>query len=196
MHLQVDKPYIALISGTYISLRNQELRTCKNNCDEFYCEEPFVVKHKSNTAMKVLFILISIKKDCNFAFYFNTNLKPAVFDGANEIILVNWPNDKHTKCNIYNDIPVRMPCFCYVMLNGSVLCNCEIEIENHFLLESLAAYQELESKLTIYLTVNLAFVHHFENLTKSLEYPILLTSTTYEQIHQFLWKYLIWNQNC
>ena len=29
MHLQVNKPYIALNSETHISLRQQELRTCK-----------------------------------------------------------------------------------------------------------------------------------------------------------------------
>ena len=38
-HLQVEKPYIALNSETYISLRQQELRTCKRIGYEFYCEE-------------------------------------------------------------------------------------------------------------------------------------------------------------
>ena len=28
-HLQIDKPYIALNSETYITIRQQELRTCK-----------------------------------------------------------------------------------------------------------------------------------------------------------------------
>ena len=31
MHLQVNKPYIILNSGTYISMRQQELKTCKRN---------------------------------------------------------------------------------------------------------------------------------------------------------------------
>ena len=44
-HLQVDRPYIVLNSETYISLRHQELRMCKNIGYEFYCEELFVVKH-------------------------------------------------------------------------------------------------------------------------------------------------------
>ena len=48
MHLQVKKPYIALNSETYISLRHQELRSCKRIGCEFYCEELFVVKHKSS----------------------------------------------------------------------------------------------------------------------------------------------------
>ena len=44
-YLQVDKPYIALNSETYISLRHQDLRMWKTIGYEFYCEEFFVVKH-------------------------------------------------------------------------------------------------------------------------------------------------------
>ena len=40
-HLQIKKPYIALNSETYISLRQQELRSCKRIGYEFYCEELF-----------------------------------------------------------------------------------------------------------------------------------------------------------
>ena len=47
MHLQVDRPYIALKSETYITIRQQELRTCKRIGYEFYYKELFVVKHKS-----------------------------------------------------------------------------------------------------------------------------------------------------
>ena len=51
MHLKVKKPYLALNSETYISLTNQELRSCKKIkkiSNKFYCEELFVVKHKSS----------------------------------------------------------------------------------------------------------------------------------------------------
>ena len=51
-HLQVRKPYIALNSETYISLRQQELRSCKRIVYEFYCEELFIVKHKSSYSCK------------------------------------------------------------------------------------------------------------------------------------------------
>ena len=46
-HLKVTKSYIALNSETYISLRIQELEMCKKIGYEFYCEELFVVKHRS-----------------------------------------------------------------------------------------------------------------------------------------------------
>ena len=45
--LQIKKPYLPLNTETYINVRQQELATCKRIGDEFYCEECFVVRHKS-----------------------------------------------------------------------------------------------------------------------------------------------------
>ena len=47
-HLRIKKPYMALNSETYISLRQQELRSCKTIGYEFYCEELLIVKHRSS----------------------------------------------------------------------------------------------------------------------------------------------------
>ena len=103
------------------------------------------------------------KKICKFKFYYNkTDITPTVLDGGNEIILANWPNNKHIICSINNDIPVKIPSHPYVLVNRHVLCNCGIKLENHFLLECLAAYQDANSKLklTIYFTVHKAFVNY------------------------------------
>ena len=61
------------------------------------------------------------------------------------------------------------------------MCNCRLEAENNYLLESLAACHNAESKLVMYFTVNTAFVNYLDNLTKTLEFPILLNWTTHEQ---------------
>ena len=188
-HLQVNKPYIALNSETYISIRQQDLRTCKRIGYEFYCEELFIVKHKSRysseSAIYFNLDVETIKENCKFKFYYNrTDITPKVLDGGNEIILANWPNDKHIICNINNDIPVKIPSHPYVLVNRSVLCNCGIEVENHFLLESLAACQNTNSKLTMYFTVKTVFVNYldkFPNLTESLEFLIIKNKTTFEQ---------------
>ena len=138
-HLQVKKPYIVLNSEMYISLWQQELRTCKRIGYEFYCEELFVVKHKTKYSCEsaIYFNLGTdiIKENCNFRFYYNkTNITPTVLDGGNEIILANWPSDKHIICNINNDIPFKIPSHLYVLVNRSVQCNCGIEADNHYLL--------------------------------------------------------------
>ena len=56
----------------------------------------------------------------------------------------------------------------YVLINRSVLCNCRIEVENNFLLESLAACHDAESKLVMYFTVNTAFVNYLDSLDNLL----------------------------
>ena len=58
MLLQTKKPYITLNSETYISLRQQELRTCKRIGYKFYCEELFLSSTKAVIAVKVLSITI------------------------------------------------------------------------------------------------------------------------------------------
>ena len=151
-HLQIDKPYIALNSETYFTIRQQELRTCKRIGYEFYCKELFVVRHKSKYSCKstIYFNLNSetIKGNCRFKFYYNkTGITPTVLDDGNEIILANWPNDKHIICNINNDIPIKIPSHPYVLVNRSVLCNCGIEAENHFLFKSLAAFHAILAKI-------------------------------------------------
>ena len=57
-------------------------------------------------------------------------------------------------------------------------------MENHFLLKSLAACQDTNSKLTMYFTVNTAFANYLDklhNLTESLEFPIIRNKTTFKQ---------------
>ena len=131
----------------------------------------------------------NIKENCKFKFYYNkTDITSIVLDRGNKIILANWLNDKHIICNINNDIPVKIPRHLYVLVNRSILCNCGIEVKNHFLLESLAACQDKNSKLTMYFTVNTVFINYldkFPNLTESLEFLIIKNKTTFEQTLPF-----------
>ena len=188
-HLQVNKPYVALNSETYISIRQQELRTCKRIGSEFYCEEFFIVKHKSKYSCESMIYFNlnadTIEENCNLKFCYNKrNITLTVLDGGNEIILANWPNNKHIMCNINNDIPIKIPSHPYMLVNRSVLCNCGIKAENHYLLKSLAACQDTNSKLTMYITVNTAFINYldkFPNLMESLEFPIIRNKTTFDQ---------------
>ena len=111
------------------------------------------------------------KYSCESTIYFNLDAE-TIKDNCkfNFIILANWPNDKHNICNINKDIPIKIPSHPYVLVNRSVLCNCGIEAENHFLLKSLAACQDTNSKLTMHFTINTAFVNYldkFPNLTGS-----------------------------
>ena len=54
-------------------------------------------------------------------------------------------------------------------------------MENHFILESLAACQDTKSKLVMYFMVNAAFINYLDNLTNSFKFPLLFNQTTHEQ---------------
>ena len=134
-------------------------------------------KHKFSCGSAVYFSLNhEIKQNCNFDYHFNkTVITPSVLDGGQNIILANWPSYKTLICtyNNNNNIPVNIPSHPYVLLDRNTLCNCDIEAENNFLLESLAACGENNiQKLEMFFTVNLAFLDHLENLPEVLDTPI------------------------
>ena len=187
-HLCVNKPYLALNRKTYISLTTQELRSCKMIGRKFYCEELFVLKHKSSYSCEsaIYFNLTTdiIRHTCNFDFYYNkTDIMPTVLDGGNKIILANWPNDKHIVCNINNDIPVKIPIHPYVLVDRSILCNCGLEADDHHLLESLAACNIKHVKLTMYFSINLAFTNYLDKSPNLTEQSLLDRGRmNYEQI--------------
>ena len=149
--LKIDKPYIALDTETYIILRTQELHTCKKISYVYYCEELFVVKSKTrySCASAIYFNLSPeiIKENCEFKFYYNkTNVKPAMLDGRQQIIMANWPSYRKIVCLHNNNIPINIPSHPYVLMNRSILCNFDLEAESNFLLESLAACKNSETK--------------------------------------------------
>ena len=100
----------------YISLRFQELNTCKRIGYEYFFEELFVVKskHKFCCTSAVYFNLQNeVKQNCNFDYHFNkTDITTSVLDGGQNIILAN--------------IPVNIPSHPYVLLDRNILCNCDI----------------------------------------------------------------------
>ena len=65
-------------------------------------------------------------------------------------------------------------------MNRSILCNCRIEAENNYLLESLAACHDSNSKLVMYFTINNIFTNYLNefNLTEEVEIPIFTNKST------------------
>ena len=123
-----------------------------------------------------------IKGNCNFDFYFNkTAVTPTILDGGDEIVLANWPNDKHIICNVNNDIPIKIPSHPYVLINRSVLCNCGIEVDKH-LLESIATCDNKASNLVMYFTINMAFTNNLDMLPNLIDLlPMIKDRTEYQQ---------------
>ena len=167
--LKIEKPYITLNDEIYISIHSQELNTCKRIGYEYFCEELFVVKSKCRYCCASAVYSNSnhdVKENCDFYYYLNrSDVTPSVLDGGRQIIFANWPNYKRIICIHNNNILVNIPSHPYVLLDRNILCNCDIEAESYFLLESLAACREHKKPdLEMYFTVNLAFVDYLEEL--------------------------------
>ena len=174
---------------TYITLHAQDLNICKKIGYENYCEELFVVKSKTrySCASAVYFNLESdiIKENCKFLYYYNkTDVKPTLLDGGFQIILANWPNYRMIMCSHNNNILISIPSDPYVLINRSILCNCDIEAKSNFHLKSVAACEgsEIKTDLEMYFTVNLAFVNYFDDTIEEFGIPVLRNWTTQEQI--------------
>ena len=71
-----------------------------------------------------------------------------------------------------------------MLLNRTILCNCIIEAENNFLLESIAACDPDDNgaDLEMYFVANTAFLNYFEELINALEVPFLHNILTQEHI--------------
>ena len=187
--LKIEKSYIALNKEIYITLHSQEIKMCKRSGYKYYCKELFVIKSKTrySCTSTIYFNLESdvIRANCEFQYYYNkTDIKPTVLDGGFQIILANWPNYRKIMFSHNNNIPVNIPGHPYMLMNQHVLCNCDIEAESNFLLESLAACEGPDAKtdLEMHFTVNLAFMNYFDDILENLGKQILLNWTTQEQI--------------
>ena len=179
--LKIEKPYIALNEETYIMLHTQELKMCKKIGYEYYCEELFVIKSKTrySCSSAIYFNLESdvIKANCEFQYYFSKmDIKPTVLDGGFQIILANWPNYRKIMCshNNNNNILINVPGHPYILMNRSILCNCNIEAESNFLLESPVACEGSETKtdFEVHFPINLAFVNYFDEMIEELGIPV------------------------
>ena len=68
---------------------------------------------------------------------------------------------------------MNIPNHFYILLDRNILCNCDIEAESNFLLESLATCGDHEKPHPeMYFTVNLAFVNYLDQLNESINIPI------------------------
>ena len=127
----------------------------------------------------------TIKDNCIFDYYYNkTDVKPSILDGGYEIVLANWPSFKRIVCATHKNIPIEIPSHPYVLLNRTILCNCIIEVENNFLLESIAACDPDGdgAALEMYFVANMAFLNYFKELINTLEAPFLHNTMTQEHV--------------
>ena len=72
---------------------------------------------------------------------------------------------------------MNFPSHLYILLDRNVLCNCDMEAESNFSLESLASCSEQEnenesSDLEMHFAANLAFANYLDQLEETIDVPI------------------------
>ena len=93
--VQVTKPYIVVGTEYYIELRMTEMIMCRSIRFNYYCEELFVVKHKSAYGCSsTIFYDMGAKRvteACEFKYMYNATVAPTILDGGKELLLANFP---------------------------------------------------------------------------------------------------------
>ena len=173
-HIAPDRPYLAVEKDWYIQLRIQELRMCKNIHFQYYCEEPFVVKHKSRpTCSSALFYDMDeqVLGLCQLKVLYNATVTPTVLDGGEKILLANLDKDKKLKCASKGDLTAPLPTDQYMTINRDALCHCDIDADlTHVLQTITGCTEDEEDPMKFLFIINQAFYGVFETLLQELNY--------------------------
>ena len=99
--VHIHKPYIAVGADYYIQLRMTELVMCKPIRYTYYCEELFVVKHKSkHSCASAIFYHLGpqvVSRNCKFDYTYNQTVPPVILDGGRQLLLANFHGPRSLK---------------------------------------------------------------------------------------------------
>ena len=99
----------------------------------YYCEELFVIKHKSrHSCVSDIFYNLgpaTITKNCKFDYYYNTTVPPVILDGGRDVLVANFPGPRSLKCSSVNGCLAKpAPEHTYEVVNREFLCDCQLDI--------------------------------------------------------------------
>ena len=165
----ITKPYLASNKEYYIQLVLPELM-CKKIRGTFYCEELFLVKHKTKLSCESA-IFYNLTRDvllenCQFNYFYSTTVLPSVLDGGSHILLANMLNPKRLICSYDQGLAKPLPTSSYALVSRDILCYCHLQIGLTYILKSIASCN-ITATPTLEYTVNLAFMDYFQSFWKN-----------------------------
>ena len=159
----IEKPYIAAGKDYYIQLCMTELAMCKNIQYTYYCEELFVVKHKSkHSCASAIFYNLGpniVTENCKFHYMYNATVPPVILDGGKEVLLANFYGQRSLKCASQNGgLAKLIPAHTYTIVQREFLCDCQLDLKHASVLCRLNACSGSKPQnLVMKFVVNLAF---------------------------------------
>ena len=166
--VRIEKSYIAAGTDYYIQLRISELLMCKSIRYIYYCEELFVIKHKSrHSCVSAIFYNLgpaTVIKNCKFDYYYNITVPPVILDGGRDVLLANFHGSRSLKCSSVNGgLAKPAPKNTYAVVNREFLCDCQLDMEHASVLRQLSSCSKSSSsKMHMKFTINLAFWEMFK----------------------------------
>ena len=166
--VRIEKSYIAAGTDYYIQLRISELLMCKSIRHTYYCEEIFVIKHKSrHRFVSTIFYNLGPKTitwNCKFDYYYNTTVPPVILDGGRDVLLANFHGPRSLKCSSVNGgLAKPAPENTYAVVNREFLCDCQLDLEHASVLQLLSSCSKGgSSRMHMKFTINLAFWEMFK----------------------------------
>ena len=142
--VSIHKPYIAAGDDYYIQLHMAELVMCKLVCYTYYCEELFVVKHKSkHSCTSTIFYGLGprlVAHNCHFNYFYNLTVLPVILDGDSKLLLANFHQPYSLKCSSGNGGLLKpAPEHIYAVLDRDFLCNSQLDLKHASILRQLSA---------------------------------------------------------
>ena len=162
--VKVHKSYIAAGMDYYIQIRMREMLMCKSIGYIYYCEEPFVVKHKSkHSYASTIFYELGpqqVIKNCRFDYMYNATVPPVILDRGRYVLLANFHGPRSLKCTSINGgLAKPAPEHIYAVVNREFLCNCQLDLEHVSVLRQLSSCnKDRSSNLVMQFHINIAFL--------------------------------------
>ena len=182
--VQYRKPYIAVNDDFYIQLPIQELQMCKMIRHVYYCEELFLIKHRTHpTCESAIFYNApptTVYSVCTFKYFYNITVQPSILDGGNHILLANQKAAKNLICSHNHNLAMPLAQFPYVLVNRSLPLSLSTPIWHDPFDQVLGSCKDATS-LKLYFTINAAFNHYMaaSSLPHSSEDPNQLLPEQY-----------------
>ena len=161
--VKIQKDYIAVDMDYYIQIRMTEMLMCKSIRYIYYCEELFVVKHKSkHSCASAIFYELGpsqVIKNCKFDYVYNETVPPVILNGGKDILLANFQGPRSLKCTSVNGgLAKPAPEHTYAVVDREFLCDCQLDLEHASVLRQFSSCnRERSSKLVMQFHVNIAF---------------------------------------
>ena len=181
----VTKPYLASNRDYYIQLVLPELVMCKKIRRTHYCEELFLVKHKTKhsceSAIFYNLTRVTILQNCEFKYFYNISVLPSVLDGGSHILLANMLNDKRLICSYDQGLARPLPTSSYALVSRDILCHCHLPIGLTYILKNIATCN-ITDQPTLEYTVNLAFMDYFREFWGNSSLSHVPVTPTLEEV--------------